>query len=172
MDFNVTEVNTNAHVIVTQQLITNQQTYPRGATVIFLARLGVEIEGKRCDNYFVTASALSPSRQRAYKIILRPTAVGAVAGGVAVEGCLYSGQLVLAPDEELGRWSTYLFAQTRNDVALGTGPDAAARTIGGLPVTHNFVDGGATDSFIYGHHCNIDLVQDGSFEVIPAPVIQ
>jgi hypothetical protein len=172
MDFGVSEVNVNPHVIAIQQLRTDQQTYSRGATVTFFARLGSELEKKRCDNYFVTAAALSPTRQRAYKIILRPLALRAATSEASVEGCLYSGRLVLAPDEELGRWSTYLFAQTRNDVAVGVAPEVAARTIGGLPVTHNFTDGGETESFIYGHRCNIDLAQDGTFEVIPAVIIQ
>jgi hypothetical protein len=172
MDFGAAEVMMNPHVIQTQSLTTDQPTYTRGATVTFLARLGRELEGKSCDNYFVTAAALSPSRRTAYKLILRPVASGAglaVAG--ATRGCLYRGQLVLAPNEELGRWGTYLFAQTRNDVPLGTPATTAARTIGGLPVTHNFVDGGPTDSIIYGHRCNIDLVQDGSFEVVAAPIL-
>jgi hypothetical protein len=170
MTFGAAEVMTNLHFVETQELVTDETSYLRGATVTFVARLGREPEARHCDNYFVTAAALSPSRQRAYKLILRPWS-GAAAAEAAQDGCLYRGQLLLAPNEELGRWSTYLFAQTRNDVPLGTEPTAAARTIGGLPVTSNFVDGGSTDSFIYGHRCNIDLVQDGSFEVVSGPVL-
>jgi len=80
--------------------------------------------------------------------------------------CAYRGTLELSHSEELGEWSTYVFAQTRNDVPLGTDPTVAAQTIGGLPVTDNYVDGGDTDHFIYGHRCNVDLRPDGSFEVI------
>jgi hypothetical protein len=82
------------------------------------------------------------------------------------EVCLYRGDLQLAPDEELGPWTTYLFAQTRNDVPLGTDPAVAAQTIGGLPVTDNFTDAGETDHFIYGHRCNVDIVPNGEFEVV------
>jgi hypothetical protein len=80
--------------------------------------------------------------------------------------CAYRGMIQLAHDEEIGEWMTYLFAQTRNDVALGIAPTIAAQTIGGLPVTDNFVDAGETDSFIYGHRCNVELKPDGSFEVV------
>ena len=80
--------------------------------------------------------------------------------------CVYAGELTLAPHEELGQWTTYLFAQTRNDVALGTKPTEAARTIGGLPVTDNFIDAGPTDNITYGHRCNVELAPDGNFEVV------
>jgi len=80
--------------------------------------------------------------------------------------CLYTGQVELAPNEELGQWKTYLFAQTRNDVPLGTKPTEAARTIGGLPVTNNFTDAGESENITYGHMCNVELVPDGDFEVV------
>jgi hypothetical protein len=84
--------------------------------------------------------------------------------------CVYRGELPLAPDEEIGMWSTYLFAQTRNDVPLGTDPLLAATTIGGLPVTNNFTDGGGSDNITYGHSCLVDLVPNGQFEVVaPSP---
>jgi hypothetical protein len=85
--------------------------------------------------------------------------------------CLYRGTLELASDEELGFWSTYLFAQTLNDVAVGTDPLIAAQTIGGLPLTNNFTFVGDTDSVTYGHACNVDVVSDGSFEVIAPPAV-
>ena len=85
--------------------------------------------------------------------------------------CLYRGQLVLAPDEELGLWSTYLFAQTLNDVPLGQDPLTAARTIGGLPVTNNFTDLGQTYNITYGTACNIGPVPYGNFRVIAPNII-
>jgi hypothetical protein len=85
---------------------------------------------------------------------------------LAGSACLYRGVLDLASDEELGVWSTYLFAQTSNTVALGTDPVVAAQTIGSLPVTHNFVSEGESDNITYGHTCNIGIVPDGSFEVV------
>ena len=97
----------------------------------FLARWTVNLKVRRCNNYFVTAAALSPSRQRAYKLILRPLEAKPHRPRRRSRGCLYRGQLVLAPNEELGRWSTYLFAQTRNDVPLGTPPDVAAERLAG-----------------------------------------
>jgi len=80
--------------------------------------------------------------------------------------CLYMGKLQLAPDEESGQWKTFLFAQTRNDVALGAEPAVAAQTIGGWPVTNNFVSTGGSDSLAYGHQCNVDIVPNGDFEVL------
>jgi hypothetical protein len=38
----------------------------------------------------------------------------------------------------LGPWRTHLIAQTVNDVPAGMDPDAAAQSIGGIPVTRNF----------------------------------
>jgi len=84
--------------------------------------------------------------------------------------CVYRGEFSLAPDEEIGMWSTYLFAQTRNDVALGTDPLIAATTIGGLPVTNNFTDGGGSDNITYGHSCLVDIVPNGQFQVVAPPV--
>lgn len=80
--------------------------------------------------------------------------------------CLYAGELRLAPDEELGIWQTYVFAQTRNNVPLGTDPLKAAQTIGGLAVTNNFVAAGDSYNITYGHSCLIDVVPDGEFEVV------
>jgi hypothetical protein len=80
--------------------------------------------------------------------------------------CSYLGQLQLAPDEELGQWKTFLFAQTRNDVGLGIDPTVAAQTIGGWLVTNNFVSTGGSDSLTYGHQCNVDIVPTGDFEVL------
>lgn len=80
--------------------------------------------------------------------------------------CLYMGQVTLAPDEELGPWKTFLFAQTRNDVLSGTDPAVAAQTIGGWPVTDNFVSTRASESLAYGHQCNIEIVPNGDFAVV------
>ena len=72
----------------------------------------------------------------------------------------------MPPDSELGTWRTFLSAQTLNDVPAGTDPATAARVIGGLPVTHNFVDDGRTTHILYGPSCNVTLRPDGEFEVI------
>lgn len=80
--------------------------------------------------------------------------------------CLFRGELKLAPHEERGQWTTFLFAQTLNSVALGVDPTEAARTIGGLPLTDNFGDAGGSDSITYGHICNVDIVPNGAFEVV------
>jgi hypothetical protein len=88
-------------------------------------------------------------------------------------GCLYGGNLQLAPDEELGTWKTFLFAQTLNDVHLGMDPLLAAQIIGGLPVTNNFIDAGGSENITYGHQCNVEIVPDGDFDVVdtrPAPI--
>jgi len=79
--------------------------------------------------------------------------------------CVYAGDIELAPDEETGIWTTYVFAQTLNDVPAGTDPVAAAPTIGGLPVTDNFVDAGRSYNITYGFSCNVELKPDGTFEV-------
>jgi hypothetical protein len=85
--------------------------------------------------------------------------------------CVYRGTLVLAPDEEPGDWSTFLFAQTLNDVPRREDPPVAARTIGGLPVTDNFLDLGESFNIAYGTSCDVGLAPDGSFRVVaPAPV--
>jgi len=80
--------------------------------------------------------------------------------------CLYQGEVALQPDEELGDWSTYLLAQTLNDVAVGEDPLVAARTIGGLAVTDNFAGAGESDNVVYGHACNVELVPNGGFRVV------
>jgi hypothetical protein len=80
--------------------------------------------------------------------------------------CLYMGKLQLASDEELGPWKTFLFAQTRNDVPLGIDPTVAAQTIGGWPVTDNFMSTGDSESLAYGHQCNVDIVPNGDFRVV------
>ncbi len=83
---------------------------------------------------------------------------------------MYSGKLVLAPDEELGDWSTFLFAQTLNDVPFGGDPLVAARSIEDLPVTDNFVDLGESYNIAFGDSCDVGLAPDGSFGVVaPLP---
>jgi hypothetical protein len=76
-------------------------------------------------------------------------------------GRFYTGIVRLAPDEELGMWQTYLLAQTRNNVAQGADPLQAARTIGGLVLTDNFITSGQSDNITYGKSCNIDVVPSG-----------
>ena len=291
MDHAVSETKNNEHFIDVQRLLTDKDTYAPGETVTFTALLGLDPKQKACGNLFVTAAALSPDHQRAYKLILRPAEGKPVAMQRATEGnvrcfsfanqktgdsfttpriidgvtydpkgatadfrsgrlhfpdngltiifpqpvqevsarvityggdvamkawngstesgsaiitrakpdvsitsaaithvtlaggnneasleeicvrtgtgrfCLYRGQLQLAPNEQLGKWKTYLFAQTRNDVASGEDPLVAARTIGGLPVTHNFIFAGGSEHIVYGHRCNVEQVPDGDFVV-------
>ncbi len=309
----VDEIKKNQHYINVQELLTDKLIYSRGSVVTFYALLSAEKGKKSCDNYFVTAAALSPSHRIAYKIILKPFNVkekvkaghpllkinkdksvrkcisfdkqrpgsrftrvknidgllfnvsGFIAYFVAIpesgnvgmkfphqgmkvhfsspvkevfikgsfksadgvtvkayknleevgsafsnqtphsihisaasithiiisggnnfamleeiciikgmEGfCIYKGQLTLAPGEELGIWNTYLFAQTKNDVPVGTDPLIAAQTIGGLPVTNNFSEGGTAYNIAYGNLCMIDINANGKFEVInPVPEIK
>lgn len=82
--------------------------------------------------------------------------------------CLYGGELQLAPDEDLGAWRTYLFAQTRNNVPPRTDPLVAAETIGGLVVTDNYMSVGESYNITYGTSCVLDTVPDGQF-VVEAP---
>ena len=314
LEHSVDETQQNEHVVPTQELITDRTEYEPADTVTFLALLGAEPGRERCDNYFVTAAALSPTHHKAYKLILRPWTppvelaelshgsethavradttiqcfdyahqkpgdtfraprlidsltydpqgfmAGFVAAGpggavvlrfadhglavsfpapvqevsadVLVRGgevrltayadttelaaanagpadatqtltvsatsidrivisggaseslllrlcltrrhgdvCLYRGQLLLAPNEELGVWSTYLYAQTLNDVPLGQDPLTAARTIGGLPVTNNFTDLGQTYNITYGTACNIGPAPYGNFRVVAPKMI-
>ena len=310
LEYSASETKPNLHVVQTQELLTDRPVYQRGNQVVFFALLGTELNRETCQNYFVTAAALSPSHRRAYKIILKPWEIDnapridnpnhSLVGGQAVRRCIsfndqksgdcfrqprsisgtifdpedhtacfvqrgateppslvfppagltirfstpvqevfgrvvfnasvtmtafngasevgtattsgtspanlhltapgithvvfhgndespelleictvkhlrkycaYRGEFTLLPDEEIGMWSTYLFAQTRNDVPLGADPLIAATTIGGLPVTSNFVDAGGSDNITYGHSCLVDIVPNGQFEVTPAVVI-
>lgn len=310
LEYSASETKPNLHVVQTQELLTDRPVYQRGNQVVFFALLGAELNRETCQNYFVTAAALSPSHRRAYKIILKPWEIDnapridnpnhSLVDGQAVRRCIsfndqksgdcfrhprsingiifdpedhtacfvqrgateplalvfppagltirfstpvqevfghvvfrtpvtvtafngasevgtattsgtspanlhltapgithvvfhgndespelleictvkhlrkycaYRGEFTLLPDEEIGMWSTYLFAQTRNDVPLGADPLIAATTIGGLPVTSNFVDAGGSDNITYGHSCLVDIVQNGQFEVTPAVVI-
>jgi hypothetical protein len=82
------------------------------------------------------------------------------------ERCLFLAEFRLPSEAELGTWQTFLYAQTLNDVPQGTSAVDAAQTIGGLPVTHNFVDAGRTTHILYGASCNISLQPDGEFEVV------
>ena len=310
LGYSASETKPNLHVVQTQELLTDRPVYQRGNQVVFFALLGAELNRETCQNYFVTAAALSPSHRRAYKIILKPWEIDnapridnpnhSLVGGQAVRRCIsfndqkpgdcfrhprsisgiifdpkdhtaclvqrgaaeppalvfppagltirfstpvqevfgrvvfnasvtmtafngvsevgtettsgtspanlhltapgithvvfygndespelleictvkhlrkycaYRGEFTLLPDEEIGMWSTYLFAQTRNDVPLKADPLIAATTIGGLPVTSNFVDAGGSDNITYGHSCLVDIVPNGQFEVTPAVVI-
>lgn len=72
LSHSVGETKKNQHYIDVQELITDKLVYQRGNTVTFYALLGTEKERKNCGNYFVTAAALSRSKAKAYKIILKP----------------------------------------------------------------------------------------------------
>jgi hypothetical protein len=69
----------------------------------------------------------------------------------------------LAPYEELGDWSTFLFAQTPDVASSGEDPLAAARAVGGLPVTGSFFD--LCESFNIGYRSsyNLGTAADGHF---------
>lgn len=172
----VGETVQNEHVTDLQRLFTDRDKYLRGDTVRFLAFLGPDRYSERC-NLFVTAAGLSPSHREAIKLVLRPCTAGhqrywakradiqeAAAGRKQL--CAYCGEYRLPPDAELGQWPTFLFAQTLNDVPAGTEPAIAATTIGGMPVTNNFVETGRTTHILYGPACGVALRPDGSFEVI------
>jgi hypothetical protein len=186
----VSERPRNPHITRLQVLVTERIQYLRGDTVWFVAALGPDLYSDRC-NYLVTAAVISPSQRQADKVVMRPwqpadrTPIEAALTralerhreALATHGsryCLFAAQLRLPPDAELGTWQTFLFAQTLNDAPAAMDPVAAARVIGGLPVTHNFVDDGRTTHILYGPTCNITLLPDGEFEVIeaePPPVI-
>lgn len=176
----VSERPENPHVTRLQILVTDQQRYGRGALVRFYAALGPDLYSGRC-NYLVTAAATSPSGAQAHKVVMRPwrppvdgralppALAERHSDAVSTHGedyCLYAAELWLPPDSELGTWHTYLMAQTLNDVPESTEPEAAARVIGGLPVTHNFVADGRTTHILYGPTCNVTLRPDGEFEVV------
>jgi hypothetical protein len=178
LEYSVAETQQNPHVLSVQELVTDWNRYSRGAHVTFAALLGLTSEKHMdCGNFFVTAAALSPSQRKVYRIILRPYAGGSreTHGGQHTHNleqrrqkgqCVYWGVLQLATDEELGLWTTYLFAQTRNNIARGTDPLIAAQTIGGLTATNNYADAGSVYNITYGHACLIDIVPNGAFEVI------
>jgi hypothetical protein len=178
----VTEERRYQHATQLQILVTERSRYQRGEVVRLLAALAPDEYSGRC-NYLVTAAALSPSHAQAHKVVMRPwRPPGPEVSDLlqrreqelpAYDGerCLFLAELRLPPDAELGTWRTFLYAQTLNDVPRGTSAVDAARTIGGLPVTHNFVDAGRTTHILYGPSCNIELQPDGEFEVVQPPVI-
>lgn len=190
----VDEEKQNEHHTPLQILITDRREYPRGADVELYAALSLDAYSRRC-NYFVTAAVLSPNGRQALKVVLRPwdgnlddeheghrpaaLQLAERAGARSDDNryCLYRGSLVLPADAELGRWRTYLYAQTLNDVPARTKPEVAAQTIGGLPVTANFLPGGRTSHILYGERCEIRQRTYGNFmvadpEPIPGPVIR
>ncbi len=174
------------HITGLQRLVTDRSHYQRGDVVRLLAALGPDQYSKRC-NYLVTAAALSPTHAQAHKVVMRAwqpdqdqndTVANDLLreqekklSGYGKEHCLFLADLRLPADSELGTWHTFLFAQTLNDVPLGTPALDAAQTIGGLPVTDNFADAGKTTHILYGPSCNITLRPDGEFEVTEIPPI-
>lgn len=83
--------------------------------------------------------------------------------------CYYWGSITLSPMEEIGLWSTYLFVQTVNNVGLGTPPIVAAKTIGGLITSRNFIAADPVTNIAYGDLCPLDAVANGDFEVAAPP---
>jgi hypothetical protein len=184
----VEEEKQNEHHTSLQLLATDRREYPRGARVELYAALAPDAYSGRC-NYFVTAAVLSPNGRQALKVVLRPWKVErrdshpmaqhlanrAESSSSDNHYCLYHGWLALPPDAQLGKWRTYLYAQTLNDVPAGTKPEDAARTIGGLPVTANLLPGGRTSHILYGERCEIRQRTYGSFIVAdpePPPIIR
>jgi hypothetical protein len=82
------------------------------------------------------------------------------------ERCYYYGKVALEALDPLGPWRTHLFAQTINDVPIGTDPESAASTIGGMPVTRNFEYMGEGSVPPYGAGCIFRPSVDGDFEVV------
>jgi hypothetical protein len=184
----VEETKRNEHHTPIQMLVTDERRYLSGAWVEFTAALGPDAYSGRC-NYFVTAAALSPSGGQAVKVVLRPwhpdVEEGDQADRLIAERlrerhgeqryCLYRGSVRLPADAERGDWRTYLYAHTLNDVPAGERPEIAARTIGGLPVTANFLPAGRSSHILYGESCDIRQRTYGSFIVMdpdPPPVIR
>ena len=176
----ITETRENPHVLREQELLTNRRVYRRGQTVYFLAVVALDKAEEPCPDYHVVAHAVSPTKSRARRTILRPVRAAdwrmlrEVFENLEVDvenPCFYWGSITLSPVEETGLWSTYLFVQTLNDVLPGTEPTVAARTIGGLLASNNFAASGRVSNIAYGDMCPIDAVANGDFEVvIPSPV--
>jgi hypothetical protein len=81
--------------------------------------------------------------------------------------CLFYGKKQLDNLDPYGMWNTFLFVQTINDVSTGTKPEEAAKTIGGLPLTRNFVYAGEGSIPTYGSGCMFRPDPDGDFELHP-----
>jgi hypothetical protein len=81
--------------------------------------------------------------------------------------CLFYGKTRLDNLDPYGIWNTFLFVQTINDVYTGTKPEEAAKTIGGLPLTRNFVYAGEGIIPTYGSGCIFRPDPDGDFELHP-----
>jgi len=72
IEYSISEEKQNEHCVDYRHLITDKQEYPRGGKVTLLAMLGSSTDDLACPDFFVTAAALSPSCNKAYKVILRP----------------------------------------------------------------------------------------------------
>jgi hypothetical protein len=88
---------------------------------------------------------------------------------ISDEACLYWGHRRITPTDETGVWSGYLFAQTVNDVVLERDPLEAAKTIGGLAISHNLVVGPNVQTLGYGDACAIEAAADVTFELEGPP---
>jgi len=75
LEYAVKEDVQNEHVLSMQHLITDKKSYRRGERVYLIAILGTGSEQETCESFFVTAALLSPSHQRAYKVVLRPAQI-------------------------------------------------------------------------------------------------
>jgi hypothetical protein len=175
----VAESNANEHVLDLQRLQTDRTTYRRGETIHLLATL-VSPRERPCDSYHVICYLVpgAPGQQgRSHMLVLHPLEdvvearklfPGVESAGGVGRVCFYYGRIGVEQTDPLGAWRTHLFAQTVNTVAAGVDPEAAAPTIGGLPVTRNFEsigEGRLTPGGPEG--CMFRPFVDGDFVVVP-----
>jgi hypothetical protein len=196
LDHEVTEEPSYQHFTRLQRLVTERPAYERGDVVRLIAALGPDNYNGRCNYLVTAAILSPSHGQAHKIVMRpwqpRDVARGTPAADLlsrlgdnvstdeeakadhereqraasTEKRCLFVGDVRLPPECELGTWSTFLFAQTLNDVPVGSKAVEAARTIGGLPVTHNFVDAGRSTNILYGPSCDIALRPDGEFEVV------
>lgn len=72
--------------------------------------------------------------------------------------CFYYGEFVSGQGVPVGPWRQYLHVQTVNDTPLGTKPEVAAQTIGGLPVSQNMKP-------TLDVACGPFVLEDGTFDI-------
>lgn len=191
----VAEEKTNPHHTAVQLLVTDRNEYSQGEGVLLGAALGPDAYSERCNYLVTAAVMSPSGEQALKTVLRpwRPRAQGSAGvaegspAGPDAHGdtdrlarsvteaakdahgddafCLYLGSITLPKTAELGRWRTFLYAHTLNDVPAGTRPEVAARTIGGLPVTANFIPGGRTSNIDYGDSCELRQRTYGTFTV-------
>ena len=174
----VAEANTNEHVLLLQRLQTDKKTYKRGEIIHLLATL-VSPKERACSSYYVICY-LVPGAEgqqgRSHMLVLHPVRGKALEevkrlfpGLVPSDRtCFYYGRIGVEQADPLGPWRTHLVAQTVNDVPAGMDPEAAAPTIGGIPVTRNFESIGPGRLTPGGPEgCMFRPFIDGDYTVVP-----